>query len=204
MKQTGTFLAILGFIVGFPTLQAASSGATTLPDGIRISVVLKTTVSAADSKPGTPVVMEVTEDVKGPKGQVLIPAGAKLKGRITKAVPWSKERKESSLALVAERAEWKDGAATLRAFIVGKLHVLNGALGAPAGSGPLQGAEVIEGPNSPPPSEEPSTRALVDSSARLRLAAEPEPEVVTEVYSTANGVQMDAGSTFALKTTPAQ
>jgi hypothetical protein len=164
--------------------------------------MLKTSLSAKDSKPGTPFVMQVTKDVKGPKNQVLIPAGAKLTGRVTKAVPWSKESKDSALSLVAERAEWKNGAADLRAFLVGELHVLNSALGGGAGSLAQISPESVNGPPASSSPEGPSGDLPVDSSVKLRLAAEP--EVVTEVYSAAHCVQMDAGSTFALKTMATQ
>lgn len=181
--------------------QAKDTAPVTLPDGVRIPVLLKTSINTKSAKPGMPIVLEATSDVRSEREALLIPKGARITGRVTVAVPWTKQNKESRFSLVAERAEWKEGHAVLKAFIVGHLRVLNSALVSTGLSDALSGAEVLQG-GSPAGPQNPYKDRAVDKSAHLRAAADP--TIASEVFSTERTVQMDAGSTFVLRHSPNQ
>ena len=174
-----------------------------VPEGVRISAVLSTSIDAEHSKPGTPITLEATADVRGPKGEMLIPKHAKLTGKVTEAIPWTKDKPESRLSLVVERAEWKGGTAVLRAFIVGKVSVRS------TPGGMTQTVEVVDIPlgNSPaplPPSvmnSNPSGDSQ-DRSAKLRVAQDA--ALASEVVSRQHTLHMASGTTFDLLNAPNQ
>lgn len=185
---------------------APAAAPIVVPDGVRISAVLSTSIDAEHSKPGTPITLESTADVRGSKGEMLIPKHAKLTGKVTEAIPWTKAQPESRLSIVVERAEWKSGAAVLRAFIVGKLK----ALASPSVAG---GRDVLVmmvpgtgGPGAPPPPP-PDTIGVnpgpyPDATCKLRVADDP--ALASEVVSAKHSVYMDSGSTFDLLNAPNQ
>lgn len=186
--------------------------AVTLPDGLLIPVKLVDTVSV-NSLLGTPLRFEVTADVKDRAGVILLPKGATLKGRLTKASAQSKDSKESVLSVIADEATWENSHAALNAYIVGKMKILNSKL--PGVSAGVSGLEMEsralptglpkscpackrQGPT--PSSTEMQNRYMdraVDRSVRLRMS--PDPQIVTEVYSSEHDVQFDAGSTFTMR-----
>lgn len=56
-----------------------------LPPGTRFRVTSDWLVTAADDRPGDPVVATLADDVAGPHGRVLVARGAKLLGTVTEA-----------------------------------------------------------------------------------------------------------------------
>lgn len=73
-----------------------------------IEAALAKPLDSRKNKPGDPVEAKVTKDVKS-DGQVVIPKGSKLFGRVTEARAKSKTEAESSLGVVFDRARLKDG-----------------------------------------------------------------------------------------------
>src|SRR5205085_2443935 len=120
-----------------------ATAAINVPDGVRIPVVLRTSISAK-SPVGTKVEMETTADIVTSERSVLIPKGAKILGHVTEAVRWSKEQPESRLSLVAEIAEWKNHTAAMRAFVAGQLRAMADR-GWAYGSGAIAAVQVVEG-----------------------------------------------------------
>ncbi len=188
-------------LVGAASQQKKDVAPPSLPDGTRIPVLLRTTIDPNIAKPGMPIVLNVTQDVRAAGGALLIPKGARITGRVTVAVPWTKQSKESRVSLVAERAEWKEGSVVLKAFIVGKLRVLNSALIPTGLSYAVSSIEILE-PGAVPGPQNPYKDRAVDKSAKLRVAEDP--HIASEVFSTERTVQMDAGSTFILRHSPNQ
>jgi hypothetical protein len=83
--------------------------------GISIPVELTTTVRAETARRGDPVAFRSLEAVLLPNGLVM-PANTRLTGRIVGAAPLQGNR-PSWLVLLVERAEWKQQAVLLHAFI---------------------------------------------------------------------------------------
>lgn len=92
-----------------------------VPEGLVIPVEIKKTLNPKKVKVGDPVMLEVTKDVKGPDGEILIPRRAKATGRVTQAIQRTKENKVSALSFVVESATWKTGSAKLKAYIAGNV-----------------------------------------------------------------------------------
>lgn len=190
--------------------EAQNSPATALPDGLLIPVRLLNTVNAK-TPVGTAIKLEVTTDVKDKKGVVVIPQGAMLMGKVTKAIPYSKETKESVLSVVADDATWKHGHAVLNAYIVGKMHILNSTIKVQGASGVLSGVNGSTSVEDSAAASSMSTGAplsndkiqgpykdrAVDQSVRLRMSTDP--NIVTEVFSNDHDVQIDAASSFMIR-----
>ncbi len=99
---------LLSFLVAAVAFaqQPPAAESPSLPNGTHIVTVLQTGLNAAQLKPGDPVRLEVLRPVLI-KGKIAIPEGAKLWGRITEVAVPSEASRESRLALLVERAEWK-------------------------------------------------------------------------------------------------
>ena len=167
-----------------------------LPGGVRVPVRLITTVTSKD-KVGRSIEMWTTEAVKLPNGMGEIPKGAKIFGQLTEAIGWDKSKRESRIAVAAERAQWKDREIKMRAFIVGKLRVLTAAVDREGGA--FVGAQIDRGYSVAPPGQTtPELSLITDRSCKLAQASNS--ELGSEVVSTEHDVRMDTGTTFDLMT----
>src|SRR6266404_5903751 len=83
------------------------SASAKVPDRTVVPAELWTTIDAKDDKIGKEIELIVTDDVHDANGKILIAKQAKLKGRVTEAVAWRKDKPESKISLVVESAEWK-------------------------------------------------------------------------------------------------
>lgn len=92
-----------------------------LVGGLSIPAELTTTVRADISHRGDPVEFRTLEAVLIANGLVM-PANAKLKGRVVGAAP-RRGDKPSWLVLLVERAEWKKQSVPLHAFIAAQITI---------------------------------------------------------------------------------
>lgn len=88
---------------------------------VSIAAELKTTVKAENAHRGDPVEFRTLEAQLVAKG-VVMPANAKLTGRIVGAAPQQAD-KPSWLVLLVERAEWKEASVPLHAFITRQIAI---------------------------------------------------------------------------------
>jgi hypothetical protein len=98
---------------GEAAAQASSSaegkgGSATLQSGAAIQAELRKTLDARKAKVGDKVEARAVKDVKS-DGQVVLPRGAKLLGRVTEAQARGQGQAESRLGLLFDRAVLKDG-----------------------------------------------------------------------------------------------
>ena len=81
-----------------------------LQSGTTFEAELSKTVEAKKCKPGDRVEAKATKDVKSSSdGQVVVPKGSKIIGRVTEAKARGKGQAESSLGILFEKAVTKDG-----------------------------------------------------------------------------------------------
>jgi hypothetical protein len=181
-------MVLLCFAHQPPAFQAASQGKATkrevkVPHGLRIRVALKTNLDSNSAKVGDSVLLEASEDVRDENRVVLIPWKAQLRGRVSEVVPWAKDTKESRLSVVVESAEWKNGHASLHAFIWGALQIPTGP--------PVM---VL---NLPGPVFSPSApSALPNTDVRVRTAADA--QIGSELVSNKKSVVLRGGTTFII------
>jgi hypothetical protein len=74
-----------------------------------IPVELTKTIDAKKAKPGDEVVAKVTMDLKTNSGEVVVPKGTKVVGRVTEAQARGKEQKESQVGIAFDHAVLKSG-----------------------------------------------------------------------------------------------
>lgn len=98
--------ALLCFAWNSSPSQVAES--SQLPVGSTIPVTLEKGIDAHKSKAGDKVIARITENVKS-EGQVLIPRGSQIIGRVTEAKARSTEEPESVLGIIFDRAVLKGG-----------------------------------------------------------------------------------------------
>ena len=79
-----------------------------LPVGSTIPVTLEKGIDAHKNKAGDNVIARTTENVKS-EGQVLIPRGSRILGRVSEAKARSTEEPESVLGIIFDRAVLKGG-----------------------------------------------------------------------------------------------
>jgi hypothetical protein len=112
-------LAIVGFLftsIFCAAQNSPASGATaTLPPGVRFPAQMITHLDARKAKVGDEVKLEVTANLRGPGGAVVLPQGAKLIGTVTAVSPRVSGEGESTLSFLVERAEWRGGSMALHA-----------------------------------------------------------------------------------------
>jgi hypothetical protein len=88
--------------------EASGAAATTLPAGTVIPARLTKTLDSKKAKEGDQVVAKTTSNVKA-AGDVVIPKGSKLLGRVTRADARASGESQSALGIAFERAILKDG-----------------------------------------------------------------------------------------------
>jgi hypothetical protein len=74
---------LLTMVLFFSAAVLAQQTEVPIPDGLVIPVEIKKTLNPKKMQVGDPVALEVTKDVRGPDGEVLIPKRAKAAGRVT-------------------------------------------------------------------------------------------------------------------------
>jgi hypothetical protein len=90
------------------TANSASANAPKIAPGSVIPVQLTKTVDAKKAKTGDQVVAKVTQDMKTPSGEILVPKDAKVIGHVTEAQARNKQQKESELAIAFDQAVLKN------------------------------------------------------------------------------------------------
>ena len=103
-----------------PAQQPASSNPAS-PGKLSIPAQLTKTVRADKARAGDPVKFRTLEAVLVSQGLVM-PANTALHGRVLVASP-KQDGKNSWLALVVERAEWKQHSLPLHAFVVSQISI---------------------------------------------------------------------------------
>jgi hypothetical protein len=111
-----------------PKQQASSDAAagTSLAAGTTITGVLVKSVDSRKARAGDQVVLKAAEDVKS-EGNIVVPKGSKIYGHVTEASMKSEGKANSTLAVVFDRAELKDGTSValntvVQAIAQGQVH----------------------------------------------------------------------------------
>lgn len=121
----GRFRAMVLTLAISAMAQSVAPGVV-LPDGKSIAARLDTSLNASKATAGEEVLATVAVGVvEG--GEIVIPQGARLSGKVIAATARSKGNRRSMLMVRFDRAEWKTGSAALNAYIVGNLKNLPGA-----------------------------------------------------------------------------
>ncbi len=89
--------------------EAPSSGETTFAAGTIISAELTSALDSKKVKQGDIVNAKITNALKSADGRTILPAGAKLAGRVTQASARGAGQPDSTLGLVFEKATLKNG-----------------------------------------------------------------------------------------------
>lgn len=120
--------AAMRLVVSILLLSVASfaqTPAVVLPDSTSIAARLDTSLNAKKATAGDNVQATVAVGVVM-AGEVVIPQGARLAGKVIAASFRSKQNHQSMLMVRFDRAEWNGGFAQLNAYIVGNLRNLPG------------------------------------------------------------------------------
>lgn len=109
---------LLTILLLFTTFAFAGSDKkpVKVPEGTQILAVLTQSISSKSTKSGSPVELVTIADVVAPDNTVLIPTGAKLKGKVTEVQKLKSG--EAAFGIWVEHVEWKDNKAKLEAFII--------------------------------------------------------------------------------------
>lgn len=107
------YLGIL-IILAFVTLCA---GQATLESGTRITAELQKSIDANNAKVGDQVVLKTTQSIRQ-NGEVIVPKGAQLIGRVTDVARRTKDNGESRVGLIFDRIQGKQLSMPLNATIV--------------------------------------------------------------------------------------
>jgi hypothetical protein len=213
---------LLTMVLFFSAAVLAQQTEVPIPDGLVIPVEIKKTLNPKKVQVGDPVALEVTKDVRGPDGEVLIPKRAKAAGRVTAVQARTKEQKVSALSFVVESVTWKTGSAKLKAFISGDVRPpeINPEIRAssnPAGVGVLgtqqsTGAAVYEGLSAHTGAQQaatPDSYKYVGAArttgiratgiADVALAGSEDPNVVSVLMSDKTNVVLESGSTMTVR-----
>jgi hypothetical protein len=114
-------IVLLAFLALLASAQQPAAGNLASSSKLSIPAELTKAVRADKAHPGDPVELRTLEAVLVSKDLVM-PANALLHGRVLSASP-KQEGKNSWLALVVERAEWKQHSLPLRAFVVAQIAI---------------------------------------------------------------------------------
>jgi len=112
-------IVLLTFASSLTPAQQPAAGDLVALNKLSIPAQLSKTVRADKAHPGDPVELRTLEAVLVSNGLV-IPANTVLRGRVLSARP-KQEGKNSWVAFVVERAEWKQHSLPLRAFVAAQI-----------------------------------------------------------------------------------
>src|SRR5271157_50679 len=115
------YIALLTFIALLAPAQQESAQNSESAGKMSIPAQLTRTVQADKAHPGDRVEFRTLEAVLAGK-DLVIPANARLYGRVLSAAP-KQDDKNSWLAVVVERAEWKQHSLPLHAFISAQIAI---------------------------------------------------------------------------------
>ena len=96
-----------------------SASSPVIPNNLQLRAALKTKLESKKAKVGDKVKLKVLEEVRGSDGEVILPKGTELRGRVTLAVPFRSSSAPARISLVVESAQLKNGPETMSAFIAG-------------------------------------------------------------------------------------
>ena len=133
--------------------QSAPAGAPANPaaqpsriaPGTVIPVELTKTIDAKKAKTGDEVVAKVSQDLKTPSGEIVVPKDSKIVGHVTEARARTKDQKDSEVAIAFDHAATKNGDMQLPMSIQAIIAPQNNDSADAGGSSPSYG-------NSPSPS----------------------------------------------------
>jgi hypothetical protein len=187
---------------------------------VSIPAELKTTVKAENAHRGDPVEFRTLEAQLVANG-VVMPANAKLTGRIVGAAPQQGD-KPSWLVLLVERAEWKQASIPLHAFITRQIAISVNQLNS-------QNTDAMTNSNSRRAGRESARAAMhdgIDNSSSTRMpqdAREASPQVpstkslpikdlrivrdkdgIAYLFSANSNVKLPSGTLFVLQNQPPQ
>jgi hypothetical protein len=187
---------------------------------VSIPAELKTTVKAENAHRGDPVEFRTLESQLIGNG-VVMPANAKLMGRIVGAAPQQGD-KPSWLVLLVERAEWKQNSIPLHAFIARQIEISVNPLNS-------QNTDAMSNTSSRRPGRESARAAMhdgIDNSPSTRMpqdAREAAPQGPTThsppikdlkivrdkdgiayLFSANSNVKLPSGTLFVLQNQPPQ
>jgi hypothetical protein len=112
-------IVLLAFTASHAAAQQPASAEVASPSKLLIPAQLSKTVRADKARPGDPVEFRTLEAVLVEKSLVM-PADTRLFGRVLSAGA-KQDNKNSWLAVVVDRAEWKEHKVSLRAFIAAQI-----------------------------------------------------------------------------------
>ncbi len=99
----------------FASFAFAQNAPAELPGGVQFPGQLITKLNSHKTKVGDEVKLEVTANLLGPGGAVVLPKGAKLIGSVTDVKDKTAEDGQSSLSFLITKAEWHGGSMPLHA-----------------------------------------------------------------------------------------
>ena len=139
VKADGSGAAATGKGAGTASAQAGESSAA-VAQGTEINATLTRPVDAGKAKPGDEVTAKAAKDIKS-DGEVVVPRGSTLVGRVTRAEPRksgsASGSSASQLGIVFDRAVLKDGSTVL---LNGSVAALGAARSAGSAGGSAAGA----------------------------------------------------------------
>jgi len=143
-------VVLVAVTVSFSSAQQPAIGTTGSASNLSIPVQLSKTVRADKVHPGDAVKFRTLEPVLVSNG-VVMPTNTLLVGRILNVQP-KQEGRNSWLALIVERAEWKRHTLPLHAFVAAQIDI------SPASTRQVQYPNPRATANTPPPRAGRSTR----------------------------------------------
>jgi len=114
-------IVLLAFTALLASAQQPAAGDTAYSGKLSIPAQLTKTVRADKVHPGDPVKFRTLEAILV-TNDVVMPANTSLQGRVLGASP-KQDGKNSWLALVVERAEWRQHSLPLHAFVVAQITI---------------------------------------------------------------------------------
>lgn len=116
---TGWAMNVAGQEPPQPAARPAATEAASesvVPNGVRFSLRIENPVTSTAANAGDAVNLELLQDVKGPRDQVLVPRKAKLSAHVVGARAYTKEH-DARLSILVDRAEWEGHSVQLSGVI---------------------------------------------------------------------------------------
>ncbi|MDQ3797878.1 MAG: hypothetical protein M3384_00360 [Acidobacteriota bacterium] len=117
MKKIILGINLILLLGAFAAAQKQRNGDVLIQSGTNLEAQLESTLDVKKSKPGDEVVLRTTKAVRQ-NGQVVVPKGARLIGRVTEVQQKTRQNAASRLDVVFERIQGKNLDAPVRATIV--------------------------------------------------------------------------------------
>jgi hypothetical protein len=117
MKKIILGINLILLVAAFAAAQKQRNGDVLIQSGTNLEAQLESTLDVKKSKPGDEVVLKTTKAIRQ-NGQVVVPKGTRLIGRVTDVQQKTRQNAASSLNVVFERIQGKNLDAPIRATIV--------------------------------------------------------------------------------------